>query len=389
MEICNRMLCTGCGMCFNICSQNAIQMSTDEYGFIVPIVDKEKCINCGLCQKRCPINNEICKEETTKSIYACWNRNQKIRKSSTSGGVFSLLANYILREDGVVVGVCWNEFFGTEHAVIEREEDLSLIRGSKYVQSNTGDIYIQVKTYLESGKKVLFSGTPCQCHALKLFLNKKYDNLFIVDLVCHGVCSSQILSKYINEIAGDSHKKVQEVNMRCKSPYWDYCNIQIKYNDGEKYSVPTVYDSFFNLFNIGYSLRSSCHECQYTNFKRVSDITLMDFWGFIPKTAKMRDYNKGVSGLLVNSKKGQKMFFLIASSMVYEERTKEEALKTNKSLAEPYRIEEVLLRAFWDDYKNNMSVKELHDKYTVNLFSIPKDIFWRRLKKKYRWLKKK
>ena len=389
MKICEHNLCVGCGMCSNICSVNAIQMRIGENGFVYPVVNVDRCVSCGLCKKSCPVNNKPVLEDTTKNVYVCWNRNKKIRKNSTSGGVFDLIAKKIMEQNGVVVGVKWNEKLETVHAVIEKESDLFAIRGSKYVQSDTGEIYKQVKKYLDDRRKVLFSGTPCQCHALKLFLKKDYENLFVIDVVCHGVPSQEMLNKYINEMTKDTGKVVSGINMRYKAPYWDYCNMQINFGDGSEYSVPTVDDPFFTLFNIGYSLRNSCHTCQYTNFKRVSDITLMDFWGFIPRNFRMRDYNKGVSGMLINSYNGKRMFEQIASDLIYEESTKEAALKANKSLAESYWLEEDLLNCFWSDYKKGVSIRKLRDTYVKEPFVIPKNIFWRRLKKKYRWLVKK
>lgn len=388
MKICNEQTCTGCGMCVNICPKQSIELAVGEHGFMFPIIDENKCVSCGLCKKKCPANNQIKKNSSIRKIYAVWNRNKTIRQKSTSGGVFSLLAENVLKDNGLVAGVKWNDDFKAIHYLIDNLDDLQQFYGSKYVQSFTGKIYIQIKQALEKGKKVLFSGTPCQNHALRLYLGKEYSFLFQIDLICHGIPSDEMLKKYLNELKGISRKNVRNIQFRYKSPYWDFSNVMIEYSDGSKYSKPTVDDSYFTLFNIGYSLRNSCHRCQYTNLNRQSDITLSDFWTFSPHNLKMCNYNHGVSCVLINSEKGKELFDKIGKNIVYEERSLEEAKRSNQSLSKPFGLPQEQLDEFWLDY-SNMTVEQLFKKYVPHPFKIPKYMWLRRLKRKYQWIVKK
>ena len=315
MKICDLSHCTGCGMCTNICPQKAITMENGGYGFVYPRINSDKCIKCGLCVKRCPANVDkqiIC---NIKNVYAAWNTAKRIRKKSSSGGVCSLLEKEILKDGGAAIGVKWNEKFCPEHTVALNEKQAEMFRSSKYVQSNTSDIYQKAKELLESGKKVLFVGTPCQISALKLFLGKDYNGLYTVDLICHGVPSYECFRKYLDEISEKYGKKINNVRLRYKAPYWDYSYVRIDFEDGTYYQKYTVDDPYFTLFNIGYSLRESCHSCRYTTVHREGDITLADFWGYQPSNLKMCNYNKGVSLIAVNTDKGEELFGRIKKQM--------------------------------------------------------------------------
>lgn len=384
MEICDLSTCTGCGMCSNICPKNAIIMSEKQHGFIYPHIDREKCVSCELCKKKCPANNEKKYNNTMQNIYAAWNKYKKTRKISTSGGVCSLIENEILKSGGVVVGVKWDEKFCAEHAIALTNKETEGFRGSKYIQSNTGKIYIQVKEILDSGRKVFFSGTPCQIAALKSFLTKDYINLYTMDVVCHGVPSYSCFKKYLNEVT--NNKTINNVRLRYKSPYWDYCSVRIDFKDGSFYQKYTVDDPYFTLFNIGYTLRESCHTCKYTTVQREGDITLADFWGYQPSSFKMRNYNKGTSVVAVNNNKGRELFEKIEDKLVYEKVSLEEALKTNKSFSKPYVIPQDVLVSFWNDYDDGLSVEELCKMYVPNPFRIPSLLFLRRLKNRYIWM---
>lgn len=386
MEICDLHHCTGCGMCSNLCSKNAITMKKGEHGFTYPHIDGDKCINCGLCRKKCPANAEKQTECTMKNVYAAWNVAKNTRKKSTSGGVCSLLENEILKDGGAVVGVKWDADFQAKHSLAFDEEQAEMFRGSKYVQSDTGNIYIRVKKLLENGKKVLFTGTPCQVAALKSFLGKDYSGLFTIDLVCHGVPSYDCFKRFLNEISSEYNKKITNVRLRYKSPYWDYCSVRIDFEDGTDYRKYTVDDPYFTLFNIGYSLRESCHTCKYTSSHREGDITLADFWGYQPSGFKMRNYNKGISVVAVNSDKGKILFDRIKSLLNFETVSLESALKTNKSFSEPYAIAKEKLNDFWNDYDNGLSTDKLCKKYVTKPFRLPNLLFLRRLKKRYNWV---
>lgn len=386
MKICDFSDCTGCGMCSNICPTNAIIMTPELHGFVYPNINNDKCINCGLCVKKCPANTRKKTECNMKNIYAAWNTDKQIRKNSSSGGVCSLLEKEILKDGGAVVGVKWNADFSVSHSIAFNEEQAQIFRGSKYVQSDTGKIYIEIKELLENGTKVLFSGTPCQIAALKSFLGKDYDILVTVDLICHGVPPYEFFGKYLNEISGKSGRKISNINLRYKSPYWDYCSVRIDFEDGTYYQKYTVDDPYFTLFNIGYTLRESCHRCRYTTVHREGDITLADFWGYQPSGFKMLNYNKGTSLVSVNTDKGNELFERIKKHLVFEEKTLGEALKTNKSLSEPFTLPEDKTENFWNDYESGVSVDDLLRKYVPEPFGIPNLLMLRRIKYKYNWV---
>ncbi|MEA4964566.1 MAG: Coenzyme F420 hydrogenase/dehydrogenase, beta subunit C-terminal domain [Oscillospiraceae bacterium] len=386
MKICDKQACTGCGMCTNICAKQAISMVRGEHGFLFPYIDQAKCVSCGLCQKKCPANNAISAESSIQKVYAAWNKDRDVRAKSTSGGIFSLLAHAILEAGGVVVGVRWTDTFQAEHCMIDSEDGLELLYGSKYVQSNTGDIYKKVKQALESGKKVLFSGTPCQNNALRSFLGKPYDALYQIDLICHGVPSNEMLQRYLRERDDTGAKSISNVRLRHKKPYWDYCNVTVDFTDGSRYSKPTVEDSFFTLFNIGFSLRTGCRHCQYANQNRRGDITLADFWGFLPHNFKMRNYNGGVSCVLINSDKGQAFFDGIRENVVCEEGTVEQAKNSNKALSEPFSPPQDSVDSFWTDYENGMLIEALCKKHIPHPFTLPNYLWLRRMKRKYEWV---
>lgn len=383
--ICTQNKCTGCGMCTNICPKQAIKMREGLHGFNFPIIDESLCVDCGLCYKKCPANIEKQCDSTVKNVYAAWNKNKEVRRNSSSGGIFTVLAEKVLESGGLVIGVAWDDNFRPQHIICESADDLKRIRGSKYSQSNTEDIYINVKQELTAGKKVLFSGTPCQVAALKSFLEKEYENLFCVDLICHGVPSNKMFDNYLSSFG----KKIENVRLRYKDPYWDYSFVRLDFEDGTKYQNRTIHDDYFNLFNVGYSLRMSCHDCRFTTLHRESDITLADFWGYKAHNFKTINYNKGMSLIIVNSEKGQELLNSVKKSIYVEKSNIDIAIKGNKCLKEPFKIDERKLEEFWNDYENGMAVKELNQKYAEDTFTLPKHLALRRIFNKFRWIVKK
>lgn len=386
MEICKQDKCTGCGMCTNICKQNAINMTLDERGFKYPKINEELCVSCGICIKKCPSNSIKEPIINVKTVYAAWNKDKKVRQNSTSGGIFDLIARSILYQGGYVAGVRWTSEFDVCHDLISEVEKLYLFRGSKYLQSDTVEIYCKIKEKLDNGKKVLFSGTPCQNKALRSFLNKEYDYLYQIDLVCHGVPSRKVFRKYLDEICVENCSEVKKIRFRHKKPYWNYSNVTIDFTNGKRYSVPTVDDSFFTLFNTGFTLRESCRHCAYTNLERHSDITLGDFWGFLPSNFKMRNYEKGISCILINSQKGEELYAMLKNDIISEKSTISAAKNANKTLSESFTVPEKEYESFWKDFKNEKSIKNLVDKYVPKRIIKPKLLRLRILKYKYSWI---
>lgn len=372
-------------MCSNLCPVNAISMAIGKHDFIFPKIDDSVCIKCNQCVTKCPANQPIEMHENVKHTYAAWNKDKKIRRNSTSGGVFSALAEYIIENGGVVVGVAIHGAHA-EHIAVENKKDLHKLYRSKYVQSNTGGIYTQIKRYLQSGRVVLFSGTPCQNHALRQFIGDS-ESLFQVDIICHGVPSEKMLEKQFREMG--TSNPVKNVTFRYKNPYWDYFHMKYDLSDGSEVKVLGVNDEYFHLFNIGDSIRSSCHECHYTSTYRQGDITLADFWGYSSNSLKMSRFYQGLSLVLVNTPKGEELFDKIKQRLVYEASSLEIAKRGNQCLSKPFKIDEDILDSFWKDYEAGMSLPELSKKYAPNKYKRPNLLWLRHIKNQYKWMFKR
>lgn len=281
--------CTGCFACANCCPKDAITLPENYEGFYFPVIDNDKCIDCGLCDKVCPQVTEQKTQNVQKAYYG-WSTDDKVRKKSSSGGMFHLLAQTVLVEDGIVYGSAFN-YDGLVRLECNSTEEVSLedLQRSKYVQSYIGYAFRKIKKDLLENRKVLFCGTPCQAAGLKSFLRKDYDNLIIVDFVCHGVPSMDLLRKHLDYLG---IKNVKEIVFRPKNNGWvDDFEIRYFKNESEK---PT---------DVKLRRIPCCRNCSYCNGERASDVTLADFW-------KVKDYdstlwdNRGVSLILANSEKG-------------------------------------------------------------------------------------
>lgn len=311
IQIIDKIQCVGCGACAQICGVKCITMTEDHEGFLYPVADKNSCTNCGLCEKVCPVLFQQ-KEAAPLKKYAAKNREETIRNESSSGGVFTLLAEKVITQGGIVFGVRFNEKWELIHAFTDNIEELALFRGSKYVQSRMGDCYLEAKEFLKQGRKVLFSGTPCQIAGLRLFLKKEYENLLAVDFICHGTPSPGVWAIHKNQSVGlDSIKKI---SFRDKSDGWRAYSLRI-----ETSRETILQDLKTNPYLIGFQqnlyLRPSCYQCPAKSFKSRSDITLADFWA-VKKYLPEIDDNKGVSLITTNSEKGEGIFCQLASESI-------------------------------------------------------------------------
>lgn len=322
--------CMGCSACYNICPKNAIEMHEDSEGFKYPKINKEKCINCGLCEKICPMINKKKNDNFEKpNIYAAWSGNQNTRLDSTSGGIFSELANQIFDEDGYVCGAIYNKEWKVEHLLTNSREELINIRSSKYLQSDINYIYREIKEKLSEGKKVLFCGSPCQVSALKNYLNKEYDNLYTCDFICRGMNSPKIFKMYISNLERRYKSKVKKVKFKNKTYGWHNFSTKIEFENGKKYIGSRYIDSFM----VGYLkytafMRPACYECRFKGFPRIGDITLADFWG-IENINKKLDNDMGTSMVLVNSSKGQELFNKVKDRVKCEQVNSEQVFNGN------------------------------------------------------------
>lgn len=335
--------CCGCRACENSCPVNCIEMIEDLEGFLYPEVNHEKCINCHKCESVCPVfQNRIGNEhdkisnDTFPIAVGGYHINEHVRKESSSGGAFTLFAEDILRKEGIVFGCILNEDNEAVHVGIESVEQLDAMRKSKYVQSNTGNTYEEIKRILDNDYKrqILFTGTACQVAGLKTFLGKEYDNLYTLDFICHGVPSPGVFRTYLQELERVGKSKVTSFLFRNKDHGWKQSGLQlgtrIQYENNEvirKY--PAFKDSYMNGFLSDIYLRPSCYDCQFKgvgNYK--SDFTIADFWG-IDHVAKQLNDGKGTSLILINNQHGYMLWDGIKDWFTYEYIELEKAIKSN------------------------------------------------------------
>lgn len=336
IKILDKYKCSGCKACYNVCPNNSIDMMVDEEGFWYPSVKKESCVRCGLCEKVCPEINIFNNESAFSSPYtlAAWNNNDNKRKDSSSGGVFTSIAEDILSIGGIVFGAGYDEKLNVIHKDTDCSDGLIEMMGSKYVQSDVKDSYRKAKYYLENNKDVLFSGTPCQIAGLYNYLQKEYNNLYTCDLVCHGVPSPRVFNEYKNMLEKLYNSTIQRIAFRHKKYGWKLYSVSVLFNNSTEY-IKTLYEDPFILgFLRNYYLRPSCYVCTYAKLPRVGDITLGDFWGVKNKYPELDD-DKGTSLLLVNTDKGRKILEKCNEEIYIHECELDYAIKNNPCIIKP------------------------------------------------------
>ena len=297
----NGKMCTGCGACNNICPVGAISMKPDKYGFLYPEIDNSMCIDCGKCEKTCP---KLGYQNTNNENPSCFAvmADDETRMNSSSGGVFTVVARWILDHDGVVCGATMGEDYYVKHICIQKHEDLPKLQKSKYVQSDIGYVYREMETYLKKGRYVLFTGCPCQVAAVKKIFKDKYERLFCADILCHGVPSPQMWQDYLKE--NFNLQDVEKIEFRNKKNGWRCDQLYVKYVDGSERFIPRPESAFADGFLSNITLRESCAECEFCNVQRTGDISMGDFWGIANYEPSLHS-PKGTSGLLINNAKGK------------------------------------------------------------------------------------
>lgn len=349
--ITSKSKCTGCMACYNICPNDAIEIIENEEGFLYTKINEEKCIECGLCKNVCPTNKLYSYKYENPDFYAVINKNEDDRIKSSSGGVASCIAKEILKDNGIVYGVTLDNNVA-KHIRINNEKDLYKIMGSKYVQSEIGDIFKNVKNDLDENKKVLFTGTPCQIEGLKSYLNKDYENLICISIICHGVPSPKILKKHIEEREKNENKKIDNINFRDKTFGWHKFSMLYGYENNECKIIPFLDDIFMQGFLKNYFLRESCYNCQMRFEKKNSaDIIIGDFWG-IENVMPDIDDDKGISAIIVNSEKGKNTWEKIIDKVIFKKTTFNDILKANPVLTSSVKYTK-LRQKFFDLSKNN------------------------------------
>lgn len=342
--------CCGCTACASVCRRKAIEMKPDEEGFLYPICDTLLCTNCHLCEQVCPVKvrDSRLSEVYPIKVFALRHRDEDVLRSSSSGGAFAAIVKDSLSQGGIIYGAEYDDSQMVVHRGETSEEGALKFRGSKYVQSNINDVYKEIKTHLRMGKHVLFSGTPCQVEGLNCFLGTSYDNLLTVDILCHGVPSPKVYSDYIKFIRKYSIGHLRDIFMKDKTFGWGYQNLRLIFNNGST-QFNTILSNLWNkIFYSHLVIRPSCYTCRFTNYYRAGDLTIGDFWGIEKSHPNIKNKN-GVSVLLINTSKGEKIWARIKSHYIYEESNMEECLQ--QCLVHP--IEEPQNRnAFWKNYRD-------------------------------------
>lgn len=307
IRIRNKAHCMGCGACANRCPKQCITMTADEEGFWYPQLDEQSCIRCGACVNACPIQVPTDSKSRDPQAFAAISKDDSQRLQSSSGGVFSLLAVYVLEQGGVVFGAAFTEDFkGVHHIAIESQKELWRLRSSKYLQSSIGQTYSRVKEFLRQGRMVLFTGTACQIGGLYSYLGKDHDLLYTQSVICHGVASPLVWKKYADFRENTAGQKLKALSFRIKDPSWKHYSLGMDFENGTQYKVRASEDPYLQCYIKNYTLRPSCFDCRFKSNADPSDLTLGDFWGIQDVLPAMHD-DQGTSLVLVRSEKGRQL----------------------------------------------------------------------------------
>lgn len=354
--------CCGCGACANVCPKTCITMKADKEGFLYPQIDPIACITCNSCEKVCPVASFTVEPQNRQpEAYAAYHKDETIRLASSSGGVFSALAEEILDAGGVVFGAAMVEDqCAVCHIAVETVDGLDALRGSKYLQSNIGKTYWQAREFLEQGRQVLFSGTPCQVEGFKSYLGKEYSGLLCVDLICHGVPSPKLWGKYVHFRQQCAGAPVERTFFRHKKYGWKGYALLQEYSNHEVYEQVFTKDLFMQMFLQSICLRPVCYDCPFKKLNRVSDVTLADFWSCGDYCPDMDD-DKGLSLVLVHSNVGAAVLDRVASKLVLRKMDAKQVTDTNfplhSSFKKPHDRDEFMV------HLDAMEIVELGNRY--------------------------
>jgi len=333
IQITDKTNCCGCNACGDVCAHQAITFKVDQEGFWYPKVDEDKCTDCHLCEKVCPMLHisELKHNDYEKPVvYGCYHNDIVIRFDSTSGGIFSALAQEMYKQKGYVGGAIYTETFDVKNIISNDKKDLKRLRSSKYLQSNAEGLYKEVKRLLVAGEKVLVCGSPCQMAGLRSYLGKDYENLIVVDFVCHATNSPKVFHKYLESLERRYSSKIVSIKDKNKDHGWHSLARKITFENGEVYYGEGHEDDFRRGYHMNVYERPSCYQCKFKDFPRMSDITLADFWG-LKQIDPAMDKDLGTSMVMINSAKGKAFFDRIAPKLTCKEYTLEQGISGNRS----------------------------------------------------------
>lgn len=383
INITNKIDCCGCNACGDICGKHAISFVTDNEGFWYPEVNRELCVDCGLCDKVCPIQNKANHVEryAEPNVFAAYTKDEAIRLDSTSGGIHSMLALKMYEKDAYVGGAVYNEDHTCSQIIDNNLERLSEIRSSKYLQSNSEGVYKQIKEKLRNGEEVFFCACPCQIQALYKFLgNKEYENLTTCDFICRGVNSPKVFLKYMEMLERQFGSKATKIKFKAKEWGWHNFSMRVNFANGKEYCKDRYHDLFFiGYLQAGNFSRPSCYECHFKGFPQKADITLADFWG-IENIDKTMDQDKGTSLVMVNSDKGQVLFDSIKDRIEWRKFTMDDARAGNPAMDNSLKTASSNRDVFFADL-DSMPFEKVAKKY------FPQASFKKEIKKKMHPLK--
>lgn len=378
IEIKNKVDCCGCNACGDACAHGAITFKIDIEGFWYPEVDKAKCVDCGLCEKVCPILEPATQIVRYKEpfVYAAYTKDETIRLDSTSGGIHSMLAQVMYEKNSYIGGAVYNDDHSVSQIIDDDPQRLSDIRSSKYLQSYASDVYRQIKNKLRERREVFFCGCPCQIHALYKYLgNKEYENLITCDFICRGVNSPKVFKKYMDMLERDYGAKASRIKFKNKKWGWHNFSMHVTFENGKEYCQDRWHDLFFiGYLQAGNFARPSCYKCAFKGFPQKADITLADFWG-IENIDSSMDQDKGTSLVMVNSDKGQALFDSIKDKIKWKQFSMKDAEAGNPALNSSLVIDCSDRDAFFTDLD-----KMTFDKVAAKYFPLP--TFANRMKRK-------
>jgi acetyltransferase-like isoleucine patch superfamily enzyme/coenzyme F420-reducing hydrogenase beta subunit len=333
IQIHDKRDCCGCNACGDICAHQAISFKTDHEGFWYPEVDLQKCTDCHLCEKVCPILHvdELSDNDFTKpKVFGCYHNDIVIRFDSTSGGIFSALAQEMYRQKGYVSGAIYTDTFDVRNFISNDKKDLKRLRSSKYLQSNAEGLYKEIKSLLKAGEKVLACGSPCQMAALRSYLGKDYDNLLIVDFLCRATNSPKVFHKYLESLEGKYGSRIIAIKDKNKDYGWHSLARKITFENGQVYYGEGHVDDYRRGYHMNVYERPSCYNCKFKGLPRISDITLADFWG-LKQIDPAMDKDLGTSLVMINSKKGEAFFNQIQSKLICKSYQFSQAVPGNRT----------------------------------------------------------